>query len=172
VAADALRAWAVLAGGLFAGFLLTSVIRVPPATRFRTFMICGFTGSLCLVGVALTDRFSLMIALLALGGGMTAVLNRFIPAVIQMSTPPDMRGKIFALLGAISQGATPIAMALAGILAEFLPLRVLMASCFGAVFISFVPFLTSSWIRSFLNTEPRVSPIQGEIEGPWSHRSA
>lgn len=159
-------AMAVLAGGLFAGFLLTSMIHVPAASRFRIFMICGFVGAACLVAIALTGHFGLMIALLAVGGLMTAVLNSFIPATIQMSTPPEMRGKVFSLLGAISQGATPIAMALAGVLAESLPLRGLMAACFGAVFVAFVPFLTSESVRSFLNTEAHDSPILGDIAGP------
>jgi len=153
-------AMAVLTGGMFAGFLLTSIVRIVPGARFRAFMLGGFVMSLGLAVFALTDVFPLMLGLVLVAGVANAVVNSLIPATVQMAVPQDMRGKVFSLLGAISGGLTPIAMALAGVLAEVIPLRPLISGSFVLTFLCFVPLLFSPALRKFLNFDPERETIE------------
>jgi MFS transporter, DHA3 family, macrolide efflux protein len=147
--------------GLFMGFLLSSAVPIPPAARFRVFLSCGFTMCVLLAAVPLVRPFPVVVALMAAAGMANAILNSFIGAIVQITVPADMRGKAFSLLGALSQGLTPISMALGGILAEFLPLRVMISGAFGITFVLFVPLLFSGPFRAFVNFDPEKDAAAG-----------
>jgi MFS transporter, DHA3 family, macrolide efflux protein len=153
-------AMACLALGLFAGFLLGSVVQTPPERRFTLFMVCGFAMSVLIAAVPLVGSFSAMLALLAVAGVLNAVLNNMIGTTAQLTVPQDMRGKAFSLMGAVSQGLTPIAMALAGILAEFLPLPLLISGSFFATFLFFVPMLFNGDFKRFVSFDPERAALE------------
>jgi MFS transporter, DHA3 family, macrolide efflux protein len=158
-------AMACFTGGMFAGFLLTSMIRIPPAARSRVFMFGGFVMSGLLVFFPLTGVFPLMLGIAILAGAANAIVNSLIPATVQLAVPQDMRGKVFSLLGAISMGLTPIAMALAGVLAEKIPLKLLIAGSFAITLLCFIPLLFSAALRHFLNFDPardHIASLSGE----------
>ena len=145
---------ALLTGGLFLGFALSSIVHIPPARRFRVFQACGVGMMLMLIPFPLVESHVARLVLVFAAGGATAVLNSLIPATRQLSVPPEMRGKTFALLGSVSQGLMPIAMALAGVLAEFLPIRVVIAGSFGFALICFLPLFVVQSFRRFVNFDP------------------
>jgi len=143
-----------MTAGLFAGFLLGSIVKLPPARRFAIFMFCGFATTGCLAVFPLVRFFPAMVALLIISGIVNAILNSMIGATVQLTVPQDMRGKAFSLMGAISQGLTPISMALAGVLGEFFPLRAVIAAAFALAFVFFVPLFFSGAFRRFVNFDP------------------
>jgi DHA3 family macrolide efflux protein-like MFS transporter len=70
-----------------------------------------------------------------------------------------MRGKVFALLSSLSAGLSPLGMALAGILAEILPLRAVISGAFVVVFLFFLPLLFLRSLRNFIGfDETRDAP--------------
>jgi MFS transporter, DHA3 family, macrolide efflux protein len=71
-----------------------------------------------------------------------------------------MRGKVFSLMGMITQGLTPIAFALAGALAEFLPIGSLMSACFGLSFVFGLPMAFVGSFRRFINLDPVKDTIE------------
>jgi len=148
-------AMAVFTGGMFLGMLLTATVKVPPARRFSLFGLCGIISMACLIAFPWVGTFGVAIALLAVAGLSNAVLNVFIMAVMQLTVPQDMRGKVFALMGMVLQGLTPIAFALAGGLAEFVPLPVLMSACFAASIVFGLPMLMVRSFRRFINYDPQ-----------------
>ena len=89
-------------------------------------------------------------ALLALSGFANAVLNVLIMSVMQLAVPQDMRGKVFSLMGMVTQGLTPVAFALAGVLAVFIPLAPLMAACFAVAVVVGLPFMFLSSFKRFI----------------------
>ncbi|MGA2765039.1 MAG: hypothetical protein ABSG17_16945 [Spirochaetia bacterium] len=56
--------------------------------------------------------FPLAVTVLAVAGFANAVLNVFIMSVMQLAVPQTMRGKVFSLMGMVTQGLTPVAFAL------------------------------------------------------------
>ena len=61
---------------------------------------------------------------------------------------------MFGLLETMSQGLTPLAFAIGGILAEFVSLRILVSGCFVIVFLCFLPMGFMSDIIKFINFDP------------------
>jgi hypothetical protein len=81
-------------------------------------------------------------------------------AVLQMTTPQDMRGKVFGLLGTVTGGLTPLAMALGGVLAEFISIRVLISASFIFTFLSFTPLALSTSVRRYVNFDPDADTLE------------
>ena len=143
-----------LAGGMFVGYILTSIVHIKPARRFAVFYGSAVVGMGALAAFPLYLYFPLMFALAAVFGLFNAVLNALIMAVLQMTTPQNMRGKVFGLLGTLAGGLTPLAMALGGVLAEFISIRLLISASFILTFLSFLPLAFSPAIRRYVNFDP------------------
>ncbi len=141
-------------GGLFAGFLATSALKIKAAVRFRVFMSCAILSSGSLLLFALFGRFPSMLALGFIAGAANAVLNSFIPATIQTVVPAAMMGKVSALLMTLSGGLMPLAMAAAGALAEAIPIRTLMAASFAVMLLCFAPLFFASGFKRFITFDP------------------
>ena len=143
-----------LTGGMFVGYILMSVVHVKPNRRFAVFYASAVVGMGALAAFPLYLYFPLMFALAAVFGLFNAVLNALIMAVLQMTTPQNMRGKVFGLLGTLAGGLTPLAMALGGVLAEFISIRLLISASFILTFLSFLPLAFSPAIRRYVNFDP------------------
>jgi MFS family permease len=143
-----------LTGGMFVGYILTSIVHIKPARRFAVFYASAVVGMGALAAFPLYLYFPLMFALAAVFGLFNAVLNALIMAVLQMTTPQNMRGKVFGLLGTLAGGLTPLAMALGGVLAEFISIRFLISASFILTFLSFLPLAFSPAVRRYVNFDP------------------
>jgi MFS transporter, DHA3 family, macrolide efflux protein len=143
--------------GFFAGFAAAAIVPVPPARRFSIFYACSLIVSVTMIAIPLVP-FPVMLALSVLTGVSNAVMNGFIQSLVQMAVPPDMRGKVFGLLASLSTGLTPLAMALGGVLAEFIPIRLLIVSCFTVTLLIFLPLALSADFRKFFNLDPAAPP--------------
>jgi MFS family permease len=143
--------------GFFAGFAAAAVVPVPPARRFRIFYACSISVSVTMIAIPLVP-FPAMVVLSVLTGISNAIMNGFIQSLVQMAVPADMRGKVFGLLGSLSTGLTPLAMALGGVLAEFIPVRLLIVSCFVVTLLIFLPLALSADFREFINLDPAAQP--------------
>ena len=129
--------------------LLTSVIPIPPVKRYPLF-VASFSltmGLFILFPVTLNVPFMATVGFLA--GLFNAVGNVLLQTVMQLTVPAEMRGKVFSLLGGLSQGLVPIAMALGGVLAAFIPLRLLIGIAFAMPVIPFLPLLMMKDFRTF-----------------------
>jgi len=133
-----------LTGGMFVGYILTSIVHIKPARRFAVFYASAVVGMGALAAFPLNLYYPLMFALGAVFGLFNAVLSALIMAVLQMTTPQNMRGKVFGLLGTLAGGLTPLGMALGGVLAEFISIRLLISASFILTFLSFLSLPPSS----------------------------
>jgi len=152
-----------LTGGMFVGYILTSIIHVKPARRFLVFYVSSLITGVALAAFPLYLYVPLMFALGAVFGLFNAVLNALIMAVLQMTTPQNMRGKVFGLLGTLAGGLTPLAMALGGVLAEFISIRLLISVSFILTFLLFLPLAFSPAIRRYINFDPDKDTLEGII---------
>lgn len=126
-----------LTGGMFAGYLATSVLKIPHDKRFRVFYVLGLVSMATAAAVPAFIWFPLMFGLLVVFGAGNAVINSLINASTQAAVPSDMRGKVFSLIGTVAGGLTPIAYAVGGVLAEIVPVRILISGAFALTLIVF-----------------------------------
>jgi MFS transporter, DHA3 family, macrolide efflux protein len=147
-------AMAVLSGGMLLGMALTAAAKVKPGSRLVLLAAGVIATSICWALFPLWERMPLMLILLAVGGAANAVVNVMIGAVLQLTVPQHMRGKVMGFLNTISQGLTPIAMALGGVLGEFLPLKWVIFTCFAAMLVVSLPLLGSADFRRFITYDP------------------
>ena len=150
-----------LTGGMFVGYILTSIIHIKPARRFAVFYVSAVVGMGALAAFPLYLNVPLMFALGAVFGLFNAVLGTLIMAVLQMTTPQNMRGKVFGLLGTLAGGLMPLAMALGGVLAEFISIRLLISASFILTFLSFLPLAFSPAVRRYVNFDPDRDTLEG-----------
>ncbi len=150
-------AMAGLTGGMFAGFLLTSLFPIKAKNRFTIFYLCAVVGTPALALFPLYLYFPLMMGLFIFFGITNSILNAIIMAVIQLAVPSDKRGKVFSLIGTITGGLTPLGMAFGGILGEFLPLHLVISGAFFATWLLFLPLILLKDIREFINLEGETS---------------
>ena len=102
-----------------------------------------------------------MCAFIFAAGFANAIVNALFGAAIQLTTPQEMRGKVFSLLGSAVGGLTPIAMAIAGVLAEFVSIRILISSSFMVVLLFWLSLLFSFSFRQFINFDPDRDALEG-----------
>ncbi|UCF71570.1 MAG: MFS transporter [candidate division WOR-3 bacterium] len=147
-------------GGLFLGFLFTSLVEFKPERRFMVFSTCYLLMCGCMILLPVHLYFPLMAALVFLTGFVNAILNTFINTVMQLTTPQDKRGKVFGLLTSIAGGLMPVAFALGGVLAEFFSIRLLISASFTVVLLCYLPMLLSASFRRYVQFDPVRQTLQ------------
>lgn len=152
---------ALLAGGELAGMLGTYAIPIRAGLRYRIFLFSALLTFLFLALFPVFLNIPFMATVAFLGGLFNAVVNVLLQTVMQLNVPADMRGKVFSLLGALSQGLVPIAMALGGVLAAFIPLRLLIFVAFVLPFFTLLPLFAQRDFKNFFTTEPAQEPQSG-----------
>jgi len=106
--------------GALIGYTAAGTIKV--SGKVRSFVLISF---LSLVGVDLallgwSESGPLSVALMLFFGILAGAININIVTVLQLTTPSEIRGRVFGLLGTIVGGLTPIGMGLAGVIADLL----------------------------------------------------
>ena len=144
----------VLTGGSFLGYFLTSVIKIPTNKRFMVFYLGALMSAACMALFPVHMSMIYMSVMAALIGLSIAVVNALISAVMQVTVPAEMRGKVFGLLGTMAGSLTPVAMAAGGWLGEVFPLRPLMTGCFILTFGAFFVLIFVPSIVRFFNFDP------------------
>jgi MFS family permease len=143
-----------MTGGMVLGFLLSSVVKIPPASRFRIFAFCAYVQGVGMALIPQAGKFGPMVAIGVLSGMANAVLNSFIMAIIQMTVPRTMLGKASSLLMTLSGGLMPLSMAVGGVLAGYIPIRLLISGSFAVMLICATPLMFSRAFHRFINFDP------------------
>ena len=153
---------ALLTGGMFAGMALTSVVKMPYENRLSIFVISGIIFS---IGFAIFPmvNFNYMLVLLFISGFFNAIVNTFISASLQLTVPQDMRGKVFSIMNTVCGGLVPIAMAIGGILAEFIAIKYIILTCFLLSGMGLVPLAFISSFKRFINFNPDIQTLEDII---------
>ncbi|MDP3911399.1 MAG: MFS transporter [Gemmatimonadales bacterium] len=109
---------AALGAGSLLGYLVAGTIRI--SARRRPWLITSAligTGTL-LATVGFVRGPVIALALFFGVGTCTGAINIFVITLFQIATPSDMRGRVIALVIALSGAATPLGMALGGLLGD------------------------------------------------------
>lgn len=116
-AADYGYVMTALTAGMFAGFAVTSGLRISHLQRRWVFLVAG---TVCMGLMATLPYLPVwaMYVVLPLAGASGAWLITLIRTAIQLYVPADKRGKVFSLLGSITMSLAPASMIISGILAD------------------------------------------------------
>lgn len=140
-------------GGAFVGFALLSVLTIKPQNKMRYLVGCSLTENLLIIAGFNQSSVAVLAVLLVLAGLTNAVVNVFLISTVQASTPSEMRGKVMSLMSTTTQGLTPFAMALGGVLGGVLPIRLVITAAFILGFLSFIPAYFSKSFKKFITTD-------------------
>ncbi len=151
---------AVFLGGMFLGYLITSIFHIKYSHRFFIFYSFGIISMSAAVLTPVWLIFPIMIVLGFIVGSTNAILNSFIGATLGIAVPQAMRGKVFSLIGTIVGGLMPIAYALGGILAEFIPIRIIISSAFFITLLIHSSMILSKPIKRLINFNPETDTIE------------
>lgn len=142
---------AMMSFGLFAGYMFMSIIKITDEKRFIFFAISAVVFGTFVVIFPMLKNGYLMLPVVFIVGVSNACVNSIINSIMSIIIPSDKRGKVFALLGTISGGLTPLGMAIGGLLGEILPYDYIMIFSFLIAFFSLFPLIILKAGREFLN---------------------
>jgi DHA3 family macrolide efflux protein-like MFS transporter len=109
---------AALGVGSLIGYALAGVLRLPGRKRAALAIASLFLVCLTLGAAGLTNRAFAALALFLVMGVGSGIVNIGIATTLQLTTPTEIRGRVFGLLGTLAGGLTPIGMGLAGVVID------------------------------------------------------
>jgi MFS transporter, DHA3 family, macrolide efflux protein len=125
---------AVAGAGALTGSAASAIVlpRVRARGRLVRLAVAGIGGSVLLVS---THVLWLALGAFAVIGVLSSMINVIVVTRFQATVPSEMRGRVMALIVSLSTAATPIGMALGGVLGDLWrdALTMVFAGCGGAI---------------------------------------
>ncbi|HHH41758.1 MAG TPA: MFS transporter [Chloroflexi bacterium] len=154
--------------GSLVGYLLAGSLRLSGRARSRwmvTFIVLESAGY-GLLGLVRDPKVALTLAFL--GGATGGFISVNIMTILQLSTPGEIRGRVFGLLGTISSSLSPLAMGLAGVVADLLGQNIpLIYLACGVIMAALsLTLLVNQHVRDFLAYEPEeelLPPVEQRV---------
>jgi MFS transporter, DHA3 family, macrolide efflux protein len=140
---------AVFMAAMMAGMATTAAIKIPARRRLLVFGAGTVLFTVPMMIFPFFNTFWPMLVAIAVGGFFNAIINVLIQSVLQLGIPAEHRGKVFGLLDTLTQGLTPVGMAMGGILGEFFPLKWIVGGSIVLVALYIFPQLGSKGVREF-----------------------
>lgn len=107
---------AMYGAGIFIGSLCAGFVKLAGQTRRSVIILFMVVGSVTAGMLGLTHNPVTAITLVCVIGVMSGFNGIAIVTILQISTPTDIRGRVFGFLNTVSASAAPIGMGLGGII--------------------------------------------------------
>ncbi len=104
--------------GSLLGFLLIGMIKLSGRTRCIVIIPLTIIASLIICSLGFITVPYIALIMIAIGGALNGIFNITIITLLQKTTPSAIRGRVFGLLGTLSSALAPVAMGLAGVVAD------------------------------------------------------
>ncbi len=156
-------------GGSLVGSLAAGASRVEGRLRTRLFLACSFGFGLAAVGLGRTSSPEVALALVFAAGAMNGFNLIQLITLLQVTTPPDLRGRVFGLFETVALSMTPLAAAFAGLVADLVHQDVpaVYTGCGVGLLLVALAFAVSREARGFLafeGAEPEAAPPAVALE--------
>jgi MFS family permease len=109
---------AALGLGAAVGLGLAAGLRLEPRARGWMLRVAFLVAPFMLAGLGLVSSPWAAAALTFSVGLIGGLINIFVITLLQLSTPSEMRGRVFGLMIALARAATPVGMALGGVVGD------------------------------------------------------
>ena len=142
------------------GYLAASTLKTHGMRRTRLVSLSLIAMSCCFGALGLISHAPTALALFVVTGVLNGYLNINIATILQLTTPSEIRGRVFALLGTLSGGLAPIAMGLSGVVADLLDRNIplIFGICGVVALILSIILASNKDFRLFLAYEPVREP--------------
>lgn len=109
---------AIFGVGAFAGYMIVGIFRIPGRKRKRVLIIFMILEAAGYIILGMIERTSQAALLFFLGGLFSGFIMVSIVTILQITTPTNIRGRVFGALTMISASTTPLGMGLGGVIAD------------------------------------------------------
>jgi len=134
-----------MAVGSIIGSIAAGVLSVAPKDKGKVVIAALSLLAAGFVAFAYSSGPVVALFILAVVGICTGIVGVLITSVIQLSTPTEIRGRVFGLLGTLSTGLAPISLGLAGVIADLLDRNIpLIYMASGLCLLALMPVLIFS----------------------------
>ena len=110
---------AAFGGGTLAGYGCVSVMTDLGNKRGAFILSMIIASSIVFIGLGILINPMITLVLMLMLGIAIGVVNVNVITLLQLTTPSQMRGRVFGLLGTLSQALSPVAMGLSGLVADW-----------------------------------------------------
>ncbi len=146
---------ASISGGVVVGLVLAGTLSLGTAGRAKLIMVLYVTTPLAVAALGSTTT---PLAALSVGltiGAMSGMINVYVMTLLQVATPPELRGRVLGLLATLAGGLTPVGLAVGGIVGDLTGRNVplVYAACGGLAALVSVSFVLRRECREFLREE-------------------
>ncbi len=150
-------------GGLV-GFIVAGTFKTGRAAGARVIPICLLLASIGLGALGLVSRPWMALVLVLGVGLLNGLVNIKLITLLQVSTPTEVRGRVFGVLRTITEGLAPLAMAITGVVADLTGQNVglIYVVCGGATASLSLLMATSGECRRFLATDMAPAPVSAQ----------
>ena len=151
--------------GTMVGLTVIGVLK--PSGKLRKYLLMAALPalSLCFLSLGLFPNPYIALLLMLLMGSIASIFNVSLMTVFQLTTPTEIRGRVFGVMGTMTGGLVPISIGLAGIVLDLLDKNVLLIYlfCGTMVFLVAVALGFNKNYRDFLATEaPKRAAVSKE----------
>lgn len=109
---------AAIGVGALLGYAVAGALRVTPRVRSWLIVIPLTLVGLSFAALGLTRTPWVALGIMLLTGIETGLINVYLVTILQVTTPAEIRGRVFGVLATLAAGLMPIGMGLAGVVAD------------------------------------------------------
>lgn len=139
--------------GAVIGMLTLSAVKIKPQQRSRIFGIALMSMVCVMVPIAIIGNVNWLYPLAFIAGINNAIVNVMVQTIMQSTVPAEHRGKVFGILGMVSGGLQPIAMAVSGVIGGTFGIRPTIITTFSLLVVAAMPMLFDRHFKAFINTD-------------------
>jgi len=151
---------AMFAAGALSGSLVAGFNRWSGTQRGRVVVALFVLSAAGYIVLGLATSLPVVLGLAFLGGGASGFNGVTIGTIVQASTPSEIRGRVFGIMGMITGSLAPLGMGLSGIVADLSGLRIglVYVSCGTAMLVIALFLVSSQHFRRFVSYEIETVP--------------
>lgn len=155
-----LAAWGL---GSLIGYSIAGATRLPGKTRSYWMVAALIALGGGMGGLGFLTSATAAVATMLVVGIMIGFFNINVMTILQITTPSEIRGRVFGLLGTLSMGLMPIGLGLAGVVADWTDHNVpfIFGFCGAVIVLSTALFSMQREFRKFLAYE-----VENKTPGP------
>jgi len=106
--------------GSLIGYVIAGTLKVSGERRSSVVVGAMISGTVLLASLSIITQAILALGVFLLFGVLNGIININIITVLQTSTGGEMRGRVFGLFTTLTSGLSPVAMGLAGVVADLM----------------------------------------------------
>jgi MFS transporter, DHA3 family, macrolide efflux protein len=154
---------AAFGGGSFLGSIAAGATNLTGRRRTKAFLACATVFGAVALAFGFPRSPWLALALILVAGVMSGFNTIHILSLAQITTPPEMRGRVLGLLETLGFSTMPLAAATAGVIADLLHRNIplIYLGCGGALLVVALVQVWKREVREFLAYEPPPEAAQG-----------